>query len=78
MFAHRRASPPVGRDPPRRYHACMAFERPAPDLRKLLAAWESWEKGEENPGKVLANLKTAGLAEVLAELSESGWTPAVK
>jgi hypothetical protein len=56
----------------------MAFERPAPDLRKLLAAWESWEKGEENPGKVLANLKTAGLAEILAELSESGWTPSAK
>ena len=37
----------------------MAFERPAPDLNKLLTAWEAWEKGEEMPGRVLANLKTA-------------------
>lgn len=53
----------------------MAFERPAPDLNKLIAAWEAWEKGEEMPGRVLANLKTAGLAEVLAELKSSGWAP---
>ncbi len=53
----------------------MSFERPAPDLATLLAAWEEFESGEQLPGKVLANLKTAGLAEVLAELAESGWTP---
>lgn len=53
----------------------MAFDRPAPDLTKLIAAWEAWEKGEELPGRVLANLKTAGLAEVLEELKTSGWTP---
>jgi hypothetical protein len=53
----------------------MSFERPAPDLQKLLAAWEEFEKGEQQPGKVLANLKTAGLPEVLTELVESGWTP---
>ena len=40
----------------------MAFEQPPPDLAKLLSAWEEWEKGELPPGKVLANLKTAGLA----------------
>ncbi|MGA0862474.1 MAG: hypothetical protein ACO3RB_01135 [Ilumatobacteraceae bacterium] len=56
----------------------MAFDRPAPDLTKMLTAWEAWEKGEELPGRVLANLKTAGLAEVLAELKAQGWTPAVK
>lgn len=54
----------------------MSFERPAPDLQKLIAAWEEFERGEQAPGKVLANLKTAGLPEVLAELAESGWTPA--
>ena len=54
----------------------MAFERPAPDLTKLLAAWEEFESGEQAPGKVLANLKTAGLAEVLAELVSTGWAPA--
>ncbi|MDQ3739255.1 MAG: hypothetical protein M3337_08825 [Actinomycetota bacterium] len=53
----------------------MSFERPAPDLAKLIAAWEAFEAGEEAPGKVLANLKTAGLADVLAQLAESGWTP---
>jgi hypothetical protein len=53
----------------------MAFERPAPDLNKLISSWEAWEKGEELPGKVLANLKTAGLGEVLAELKSAGWTP---
>ena len=55
----------------------MSFERPAPDLTKLLAAWEEFERGEQQPGKVLANLKTAGLPEVLTELLESGWTPSV-
>ena len=53
----------------------MAFERPAPDLNKVLAAWESWEKGEETPGRVMANMKTAGLDEVLRELIASGWKP---
>lgn len=53
----------------------MTFERPAPDLAKLLAAWEEFERGEQAPGKVLANLKTAGLPEVLNELVASGWTP---
>ena len=54
----------------------MAFEAPAPDLQKLIAAWEEWEKGEQQPGRVLANMKTAGLARVLHELVETGWTPA--
>ena len=53
----------------------MSFERPAPDLNKLQQAWDEWERGEQLPGKVLANLKTAGMAEVLAELIASGWTP---
>jgi hypothetical protein len=53
----------------------MSFERPAPDLVKLHAAWEEFERGEQAPGKVLANLKTAGLPEVLDELIRSGWAP---
>lgn len=53
----------------------MTFERPAPDLSKLLAAWEEFERGEQAPGKVLANLKTAGLPEVLNELVATGWAP---
>lgn len=53
----------------------MSFERPAPDLIKLLAAWNEWETGQETPGRVLADLKKSGLADVLAELIESGWVP---
>ena len=53
----------------------MSFEQPQPDMEKMLLAWQTWEKGEEMPGRVLANLKTAGLAEILAELKSSGWTP---
>jgi len=53
----------------------VAFDRPAPDLQKLIAAWEQFEVGEEAPGRVLANLKTAGIADVLKELAASGWTP---
>jgi hypothetical protein len=53
----------------------MPFEQPSPDLGKLIAAWEEWERGEQTPGKVLANLKTAGMARVLQQLVDSGWTP---
>lgn len=53
----------------------MAFDIPAPDLSKLIVAWDEWEKGEESPGKVLSKLKTAGLPAVLAQLRDTGWTP---
>ena len=53
----------------------MAFETPAPDLDKILQAWESWEKGEEQPGKTLSNLKTAGLDQIIRQLAETGWKP---
>lgn len=54
----------------------MAFDTPAPDLGKLLSAWDDWERGEETPGKVLSRMKTAGLHTVLAQLRDSGWVPA--
>jgi hypothetical protein len=54
--------------------AVMTFEPPPPDLTKLVAAWEAFERGEEAPGKVLANLKTAGLPRVLEQLVAEGWT----
>ena len=53
----------------------MSFVPPPPDLHQLQTAWEEWERGEQSPGKVLANLKTAGLGIVLADLVEHGWTP---
>jgi hypothetical protein len=40
-------------------------ERPPPDPAKLLSDWMEWERGEELPGRVLANLKTAGMRELL-------------
>lgn len=43
-------------------------ERPLPDPAKLLARWMEWERGEEPPGRVLANLKTGGLRELLEQL----------
>ena len=49
------------------------FERPAPDLAKITSAWEQWERGEESPGRVMADMKTAGLAQVLHRLVDTGW-----
>jgi hypothetical protein len=46
------------------------MDRPPPDARKLLAYWEEWERGETPPGKVLANLKTAGMPELLRTLAD--------
>ena len=57
------------------YNEAMTFELPEPDLSKIIAAWDEFEAGEQSPGKVLANMKTAGLPRVLAELTEQGWTP---
>ena len=54
----------------------MSFEPPAPDLAKLQIAWDKWERGEETPGRVLADLKTAGMRDLLAQLTESGWQSA--
>lgn len=49
--------------------ACVVrMERPAPDPKKLLAYWMEWERGETPPGRVMANLKTAGLRELLEAL----------
>lgn len=44
------------------------MERPPVDPAKLLASWMEWEKGESTPGRVMADLKTGGLRQVLEEL----------
>lgn len=44
------------------------LERPPPDPSKLLLQWMEWEKGEETPGRVMANLKTSGMRELLEQL----------
>jgi hypothetical protein len=43
-------------------------DRPAPDPAKLLAQWMEWETGEVTPGRVMANLKTGGLRDLLESL----------
>jgi hypothetical protein len=45
------------------------MERPPTDPKKLLAWWMEWEKGETPPGRVMSNLKTGGLRELLEELA---------
>ena len=41
---------------------------PAVDPNKLLKFWQEWETGETTPGRVMSNLKTAGLKELLEQL----------
>jgi hypothetical protein len=41
------------------------MDRPPPDPAKLLAQWMEWESGDVSPGRLVANLKTAGLADLL-------------
>ena len=68
------------------------MDRPPPDPAKLLAQWMEWEKGETPPGRVMANLKTGGLRDLLEGLAAqteprapldldsdaaSAWTPIV-
>jgi hypothetical protein len=53
----------------------MTFDKPAPDLAKIHTAWEKWEKGEEQPGRTLASLKTAGLDAVISQLIATNWKP---
>jgi hypothetical protein len=43
-------------------------DRPPPDPAKLLEFWMEWERGDESPGRVMANLKTHGLRELLERL----------
>ncbi|MDQ3978117.1 MAG: hypothetical protein M3314_00995 [Actinomycetota bacterium] len=47
------------------------MDRPPPDPIKLLNAWMEWERGETPPGRVLSNLKTAGMRELLDALAEA-------
>ena len=45
--------------------------RPPADPKKLLSYWMEWEKGETPPGRVMSNLKTAGMRELLDELASA-------
>jgi hypothetical protein len=48
------------------------MDRPLPDPAKLLHEWMEWERGEATPGRVMANLKTAGLRDLLEQLVANG------
>ncbi|MGD9796348.1 MAG: hypothetical protein AB7V43_23015 [Acidimicrobiia bacterium] len=39
-----------------------------PDPANLLSIWDGWERGESMPGRVMADLKLAGLPELLRQL----------
>lgn len=52
------------------------MEKPPPDPVKLLGAWMEWERGENPPGRVISNLKTAGMRELLEELAAKTADPA--
>lgn len=41
-----------------------------PDPNKILALWQDWEKGEVEPGRLISNLKTAGLPVLLEQLAD--------
>lgn len=45
------------------------MDRPPPDPAKLLSAWMEWERGDTPPGRVMSNLKTGGLRELLEGLA---------
>jgi hypothetical protein len=45
------------------------MDRPLPEPAKLLEAWMEWERGDTPPGRVMSNLKTAGLRDLLEQLA---------
>lgn len=47
------------------------METPPPDPQKLLAHWMEWERGETPPGRVISNLKTSGMRELLETLAQA-------
>ena len=52
------------------------MDTPPVDPHKLLEHWMEWERGETPPGRVLANLKTGGLRDVLEHLAAGVDAPA--
>ncbi len=41
------------------------MDRPPPEPAKLLHQWEAWERGDELPGRTMANLKTGEARDLL-------------
>jgi hypothetical protein len=46
-------------------------ERVVAEPTKLLQLWMEWEEGTTPPGRVMSNLKTAGLRDLLEALVEA-------
>jgi len=46
-------------------------DRAPAEPTKLLQYWMEWESGETPPGRVMSNLKTAGMHELLEALVEA-------
>lgn len=46
-------------------------ERVVAEPTKLLKIWMEWENGETPPGKVISNLKTAGMRDLLEALVDA-------
>ena len=44
------------------------IDKPPPDPAKLLGYWMEWERGQTPPGRVISNLKLAGLRELLESI----------
>lgn len=46
-------------------------ERVVAEPTKLLEYWMEWERGETPPGRVISNLKTAGMRQLLEALVDA-------
>ncbi len=45
------------------------MDRPPADPVKLLSSWTDWESGETAPGRLMSDLKTGGLRDVIEHLA---------
>jgi len=46
------------------------MDRPPPEPAKLLHQWDAWERGDELPGRTMANLKTGDARALLEAAGE--------
>jgi hypothetical protein len=46
------------------------MDRPPPEPAKLLSQWDAWERGDELPGRTMANLKTGEARSLLEAAGE--------
>ena len=48
------------------------MDLPPPDPAKMLEKWNEWERGDLAPGRLIADLKIAGLPRLLEQLANEG------